>query len=223
MLLFLHGFLGQKEDWEPLLSYLPASMGKAIDLPLTAEDIALAIKKQIPKASCLIGYSAGGRIALELKARFPDDYGRVIALSAHPGLSSEEEKQTRWKIDQEWISMLKSAPFEHFLQKWYCQELFTNLKKCDAFDAMLARRKNQNPLHLAQFLERNSIAKKKRFEIFPNTIFAHGKEDLKYEKLYRRLTETEKIFTIEKASHAVHLENPQACAKIIQGVLDEHY
>ncbi|MBS0628988.1 MAG: alpha/beta fold hydrolase [Verrucomicrobia bacterium] len=219
MLLFLHGFLGQKEDWDPVLSHLPDVEKACINLPYNATDIALAIKDLCQNAKIIIGYSAGGRIALELKSRFPQNYGRVIAFSAHPGLKTDEEKRARWESDQKWIDLLKTAPFELFLEKWYDQELFNSLKKHPQFANILARRKTQNPSHLAHFLEHNSLAKKSISDIFPSTIFAYGKEDLKYAKLYRKLV----TFTVENAGHAVHLENPKACAMIIKGALDEHY
>lgn len=221
MLLFLHGFLGQKEDWEPLIDLLPCNCC-AIALPYEEDDIALAIHNRFPKAKMVIGYSAGGRIALELKARFPEGYGRIIALSAHPGLTTEAEKEARWKIDQEWIQLLKTAPFEDFLEKWYDQKLFAPLKIHPQFATILARRKTQNPVHLAHFLERYSLAKKNAPEIDPSTIFISGKEDLKYVELYHRMSPKIKFFTIENAGHAVHLENPKGCAQIIKGALDEH-
>lgn len=223
MLLFLHGFLGQKEDWDPLLSHLPGLNVQCIDLPYQAKDIALAVKEIAPSAKMIIGYSAGGRLALELKARFPNDYGKIIALSAHPGLKTEAEKKARWKIDEQWIDLLKNGPFEEFLDKWYAQELFSSLKKHPHFQSILKRRKTQNPAHLANFLEHFSLSLKNAPEISPSTIFIHGKEDLKYAELYRTLRGIENIFTIENAGHAVHLENPKACAKLILGAVDEHY
>lgn len=224
MLLFLHGFLGQKEDWDPLLSYLSSSSEiKAIDLPYRATDIALAVKEIAPKAKIVVGYSAGGRIALELKARFPNDYGKIIALSAHPGLKTEQEKIARLKIDEQWIEMLKKGPFAEFLEKWYGQDLFQSLKNSPHYDEILKRRKMQNPEDLAHFLTHFSIAKKQAPQISPETIFIHGKLDLKYGKLYRTLVPIEKIFTIENAGHAAHIENPQGSASVIQGAIDEHY
>ena len=222
MLLFLHGFLGQKEDWEPLIQLLPCDCC-CIDLPYEEDDIALAIQKQFPKAKMVVGYSAGGRIALELKARFPKSYSRIIALSAHPGLKTEAEINARLKIDQEWINLLNTAPLEQFLDKWYDQELFQSLKNHPHFPSIFSRRAAQNPAHLAHFLERYSLAKKKPPEIDPSTIFISGKEDLKYVDLYHRMCPKINFFTIENAGHAVHLENPVGCAEIIKGALDDHY
>ncbi|NGX47053.1 MAG: 2-succinyl-6-hydroxy-2,4-cyclohexadiene-1-carboxylate synthase [Chlamydiae bacterium] len=223
MILFLHGFLGQKEDWDPLLSYLPFPT-KAIDLPghgksPMALDIALAVKEQVPSAPFVVGYSAGGRIALELKMRFPKDYGELILLSAHPGLTNKQERKKRMEQDQQWIEMLAREPFDHFLEKWYDQKLFQSFKKSGQFSALLKRRKQQNPAHLAQFLMQYSIARKKPSEVPPDAILIHGEEDLKYERVYRKLTRVNKVYPIKNAGHAVHLENPKACAEVI----DEHY
>jgi len=223
MLLFLHGFLGQKEDWDPLLSHLPVR-AKAIDLPghgscPMADDIALAVKTQVPKATCVVGYSAGGRIALELKQRFPDDFQSIILLSAHPGLSSEEDRKLRRAKDAIWIENLLSLPFEEFLEKWYNQELFTSFKNSPHFQATLQRRKTQNPTLLAQFLKQYSIADKTPSQVPESTILVYGMQDLKYERLYRKLGRIETTHAIKNAGHAVHLENPAPCAKVIY----EHY
>lgn len=119
--------------------------------------------------------------------------------------------------------MLKKGSFEDFLQKWYSQDLFTSLRNHPHFQSILTKRKKQEPAHLAHFLEHYSLAKKNAPEIAPSTIFIHGKEDLKYAHLYRTISHIENIFTIENAGHAVHLENPKACAKIILGAVNEHY
>ncbi len=227
MLLFLHGFLGQKEDWDFLRAQLPFP-SCAIDLPghgesPIAEDIALAVKGQIPSADFVIGYSAGGRVALELKERFPKDFGKLILISAHTGLKSEEERKERWKIDQQWIEMLTCAPFESFLEKWYDQKLFQSLKNSTYFSALLERRKKQNPTFLAQFLLQYSIAKKKPSQVYPGTIFICGEEDLKYATAYRRLNRLHTTYEIKNAGHAIHLENPKACAKVIEKEINEYY
>jgi len=226
-MLFLHGFLGQKEDWDLLFSHLPVSFPKqAIDLPghgqrPMASDIAQSVHEKVPNAKVLVGYSAGGRLALELKERFPNSYERVIVHSADPGLTSEKEKKSRWEKDQQWIQMLQTEPFDLFLQKWYAQDLFKSLRKNCHFAEMLARRKKQDPKQLAQFLTQFSIARKNPSKIFPSTIFLYGEEDLKYEKQYRTLGPLVKVIKIPKASHAVHLENPKECARIITGAFDE--
>ena len=223
MLLFLHGFLGQKEDWDPLFSHLSKDLQPcAIDLPghgntPIAEDIARAVKQQIHSASIIVGYSAGGRLALQLKSRFPEAFGKVIALSTHPGFLTEKEKKAR----KNWAQMLRQIPLGEFLEKWYDQELFRSLKKHPIFPSMYERRKKQDPHALAFFLERLNISKKEAPKIFPNTHFIYGEEDLKYAALYRKLFSIEQI-KIENAGHALHLENPRAAAKVIERLIHEY-
>lgn len=223
MHLFLHGFLGQKEDWDPVLAHLPSSLStKAINLPghggqPVAEDVALAVKEQVGQADTLIGYSAGGRVALELKSRFPDDYGQVIAISAHPGIVDIQERAKRFEEDRKWIELLKEGSFEEFLQKWYAQALFAPLSP-----STFARRTKQKPEHLAHFLEHYSTGKKIPPELFPGTFFICGKEDLKYVQLYRTLPQSMRIILLENGYHALHLDQPERIANIITKVIHEY-
>lgn len=226
MCFFLHGFLGQKEDWLPLFSHLSFPIN-AIDLPghgknPMAEDIVLATRKKIPAAEYLIGYSAGGRIALELKKRFPHSYGRLILLSTHLGIIDEKERKLRLQQDEKWIEMLHSFPFEEFLKKWYDQKLFHSLKKRPYFSEIFEKRKMGNPFLLAKFLKQYSIAKKSPHTPPPGTIFIYGEEDLKYADLYRKLADSYKIYSIENAGHAVHIENPKGLAEVITKAIHEY-
>ncbi len=227
MLLFLHGFLGQKEDWAPLFSHLKNHQKIAINLPGHAsepfsEDVALSVKKRVPNARFLIGYSAGGRVALELKNRYPSDYEKVILISTNPGRLNDAEKKKRFEIDQEWIEKLKNQSLDLFLDEWYDQPLFSTLKKHSSFLSILERRKKQNSGQLARFLETYSLSKKTSEEILTDAFWICGKEDLKYQKLYRKLIQLYKIYTIENASHAVHLENPKALAQVLEEIISEY-
>lgn len=205
MLLFLHGFLGQKEDWKEVFSYLPKTLPiQAIDLPFhgntpPAEDIIEAVKELANGAKILIGYSAGGRIALELNYRYPGLFEKVIAISTKKSMQDPKEREARLKADQKWIELLQTTPIDTFLEKWYSQDLFATLKTHPAYIPMLARRKTQNPLLLAQFLEQFSIAKRPIIPDDPAVTFISGSPTL--------------------GGHAIHLENPKVCAKMIEGAL----
>lgn len=218
--LFLHGFLGQKEDWNPLFSHMNRK-GYAIDLPghgnaPMSDDIAQAIQDQIPAADVLIGYSAGGRVALELKERFPQNYSRLILISTYFEMMNEEERNKRWIQDRQWIEFLNTSSLEAFLNKWYDQELFQPLKKNPIFPELFLRRKDQNPKFLAQFLSQYSVAKQKTKTLPSDAILIYGEEDLKYRSAYRKLAHLHSVYEIKNAGHAVHLENPKALAAIIE-------
>ena len=213
MHLFIHGFLGSKEDWDPLLSYL--KIGTAIDLPLGVADIPKALHRQYPRADCLIGYSAGGRIALEMKARFADAYKKVIVISSHPGISNLTERQLRKARDERWIKLLETKPFEDFLKAWYEQELFEGFRSCKAFEQALMRRKKQNPHLWAHFMKTHGTSSRKCFDIDPTTAFVYGSLDLKYSSLYRSFN----AYKIEGAGHVAHLEDPYRCALTMETLI----
>lgn len=227
MHLFLHGFLGQKEDWNLLFSCMKSKRHAAIDLPghgtaAMSTDIVLAVHDQMPKADYLIGYSAGGRIALELKERFPNDYGRLVLISTYLGMMNEQEKRNRWVQDRQWIELLNTSSLEAFLEKWYAQELFQSLVKNPIFAELFARRKEQNPEMLAQFLHEYSVAKQQAGPLPANAILIYGEEDLKYATAYRKLAHLHPVYEIKNAGHAVHLENPVELAKVIEEMIHEH-
>ena len=125
--LLLPGFLGAKEDFDELRTYLDFPT-EAVDLPLTISDIL----KEGPRLS-LIGDSMGGRIAIKLQKRFPEVIERVIALSSNPGLF-DLEKRKAW--EDKWLNQLKRAPLSHFLELWYEQPLFEEFKKHPSFPSM---------------------------------------------------------------------------------------
>lgn len=226
LLAFIHGFLGQKEDWNKVISYLPQDLEiKTINLPGHANtkmssDLLFTIKEMLGKSQFLIGYSAGGRIALQLKDRFPEDFQKLILISTHPGLKDEQQRLHRWEQDLLWIKKLENDSFADFLQEWYAQPIFETLhKNPKLFEALLIRRKGQNPHSLADFLTRFSLGKTPTLPIPKNTTFICGDQDLKYVSLYHTLPLYIKVYTARESGHAVHIENPCRCAEIIKGVI----
>lgn len=212
-LTFLHGFLGDKQDWHPLIS----ALGNAYECQ-TIDPF-----QEIDKINSriLVGYSMGGRIALQLKQRFPKRFDQLILLSSHPGILSEEEKQARWKEDLQWIHLLETETIQAFLEKWYSQKIFESLKKqSDLFQETIKRRQKQDAQYLAKILRNYSLSKLPQPKIFPETIFFYGEHDLKYARIYHKLPSFIKVVKIRDSGHAIHLENPSGCARKIKGVLN---
>lgn len=227
-LLFLHGFLGSKEDWHEIIGNLENDFCcHALDLPghgkspLSTdflEAIAASIKTLHPFPDYFIGYSLGGRLLLQLKEKYPALFKHLLILSAHPGLATKEEREERWKSDQLWIEMLQKKPLSTFFDAWYAQPLFQSLKENKLlFESMLERRKNQDAAALAEIFKVCSLAHQKMCKLYPNSLFLFGAKDLKFESLYLKLPSFIKVQKIDHAGHALHLENPGACIAQIRG------
>ena len=154
-LIFLHGFLGAKEDWEEMLSFFKKHFFCiAFDLPghgstTYCDDILPALKEEVLKGCSvkpiLIGYSMGGRLALQLQ-----EHARaIVAISAHPGLKTTKEKELRKDIDVTWRKKLLTLSWEAFLAEWYAQPIFLSLhRKPDLLQQILKKRFMQNPENL---------------------------------------------------------------------------
>jgi 2-succinyl-6-hydroxy-2,4-cyclohexadiene-1-carboxylate synthase len=219
-LIFLHGFLGAKEDWAEMLSVFEGEYYCiALDLPghgetPYCEEILPVLKEavKIYAPATFVGYSMGGRIALQLR----EYASAIVALSAHPGLATPNEREARWKIDEEWSEKLLCLPFEKFLDEWYGQSVFGDLKtKPEFLESVMKRRARQNPAALSQAMRQLSIAKLPAAEFSLPTLFVYGEEDLKYRELYARLPKNVAVQGIRNSGHIAHLEKPKECAEII--------
>lgn len=107
MIRVFHGFLGSPEDF----SFLA---GEGVIL----HDLYQEIPETDPE-DLLIGYSMGGRLAMELARR--NGFKKMILINAHPGLKSAEEKIVRSQWEDEVIERLGSP---EFLSWWNALPIF---------------------------------------------------------------------------------------------------
>lgn len=212
--IFLHGFLGSHKDFLPWIpAFSPYFSCILFDLPghgksLLSEHLWDDLQKTIASFSLsplLIGYSLGGRIAMQLS--LPQK--KVIALAAHVGLRTQEERKIQEQKEELWLDKLRSLPPEEFLQNWYQQPLFSSLQKRPLLlQQLLEIRNYQDPIPLAHTMCQTRLSRQPYLIPSPSpTLFLCGKEDQKYKKLYRSLSPIH----IANAGHTLLQENPQAC------------
>lgn len=216
MIIFLHGFLGSPDDWNSLTQYITQPL-KTLTLPGhcgTPLD-PFILEKEIPEKSIIVGYSLGGRLAMDFARKFPERIESLFILSANPGL--EFEREERVIQDEKWIAMIENEGMDRFLEQWYAQELFTSFSLTDEIKK---RRKEHDPKSLIEVLRTLSPAKLpslwphlKSFS-FP-LLFLFGENDIKYRKIGKRLMENHEVMWVPNASHPIHLEAPRTIAEII--------
>jgi 2-succinyl-6-hydroxy-2,4-cyclohexadiene-1-carboxylate synthase len=106
----LHGFLGRPADWDFL---------RAAGLAVDAREL-----DDVPSSGeILLGYSMGGRIALQALldgAR----YRRAIIVSAGLGIEDEGERAKRREADERWARRFETEKWEDVLRDWNAQPLF---------------------------------------------------------------------------------------------------
>lgn len=197
-LYFLHGFAGDVQDWNDVISFLPSF-----------ECIPLTYPFELPAKGILIGYSMGGRIAL--RSPLPK-----IIISGHPGLKTEEEKRVRAEKEQFWIQKLKDISINQFFEAWYEQPIFESLRNHPRFPSILERRLKKSPELLIEQIREHSLTKQPT--LHRNTIFIHGEFDTSYKELYQKAKIAS--FEIPQAGHACHVENPEGTARQIKILID---
>jgi 2-succinyl-6-hydroxy-2,4-cyclohexadiene-1-carboxylate synthase len=166
--LLLHGFLGSRRDWDPVVAALSATHRCiAVDLPghgetgapadealWTPEGCVAALAEQLAAAGggSVIGYSLGGRLALQLAVEHPEQVRRAVLLSGSPGVAGECSRGQRRNQDEGRARRLEQAGLESFLDAWYRMPLFAELRAHPRFPDVLARRRHNDPRLLARSL-----------------------------------------------------------------------
>ncbi|HEY2811218.1 MAG TPA: 2-succinyl-5-enolpyruvyl-6-hydroxy-3-cyclohexene-1-carboxylic-acid synthase [Rhabdochlamydiaceae bacterium] len=232
---FLHGFLGAKEDWDPLCELFSGKFScLAVDLPGhgSSPDICCDYLERLHQAivhnsssqPALIGYSLGGRIALQLYNKYPSSFSHLVILSAHPGIKEEKARHARLAEDLAWMQKLETQDMPTFLNEWYKQPLFRSLcAKPDLLKSLIERRSSQDPRRLSAVMHVLSVARFAPIVTFhPRTLFLHGQCDERYRALYQELPKSVSVREVASCGHAVHLEDPKRCADLIISWLEEN-
>lgn len=112
MIHVFHGFLGSPEDFTFL-----RSQGDVV-----LHDLYHMDEIKIQKEDTLIGYSMGGRIALELAHKNKYQLKKLVLINAHPGLPIPSTERTLW--EDSIIERLQNLGPEEFLNYWNKLPLF---------------------------------------------------------------------------------------------------
>ena len=141
VVLFLHGFLGNSNDWLPIMHHLSSQcVCVAVDLPghgstqlqpgeaHADEDMydfervsaaLCAFAKQFDRTPhAIVGYSLGGRLAQHMALHM--DCPKLIVISGTSGIENPDTRAARLQQDMETAGILTSSlPYERFLKRWY--------------------------------------------------------------------------------------------------------
>jgi 2-succinyl-6-hydroxy-2,4-cyclohexadiene-1-carboxylate synthase len=169
-----------------------------------------------------VGYSMGGRTALHGALAHPDRVRGLVLIGATAGLVSEEERADRRRADAELADHLVAVGLPAFLDRWLSQPLFAGLdEQAAAREARLANR----PDGLAASLRACGTGSQEPLwdrlaRLAMPVLLVVGDRDRKFSELARRMagamTGTDPEVLSLPGTHAVHLENPDACADAIE-------
>lgn len=240
-LVFVHGFLGSTEDWQPILSYLPETLDAwAVDLPghgvlkdyllPSLPDYAQFVASELSGLPddgtpvVLVGYSLGARILMHCLTEQmlnPATVKAVILEGGNFGLVSRSDREKRWDSDHQWIERFTHEPLESVLRAWYGQPVFSSLN--DKQREQVIRLRSQNSASsLAKVLSATSLAR--QAHLLPELTEAKvpvryivGARDSKFCQLYQQAGV--RFYTVADAGHNAHKEQPELYAEKLAQLL----
>jgi 2-succinyl-6-hydroxy-2,4-cyclohexadiene-1-carboxylate synthase len=237
-MVFLHGFTGCSDNWQPITSHLSDHYATlAIDLlghgktdcppdPLryrmehAAEDLHKLIQSVLGEPVHLVGYSLGGRLALYFAVHYPQWLRRLTLESASPGLATPAERDARRLSDEQLAQRIEQDGIQAFVEEWEALPLFDSQKRlaantCKRFHK---QRLQNNPVGLANSLRGMGSGVQPSLwehlhQITVPTSLIVGHLDPKFTAIAEQMSEAipkTTLTVVPDAGHTIHLEQPAA-------------
>jgi pimeloyl-ACP methyl ester carboxylesterase len=205
---FYHGLFGSPEDWKPIIS-----QDEGVILHDLYQEKETILNQKTHSQDILIGYSMGGRIALEIARRNNFNLSHLVLLSAHPGLRGDEISDRKTWEDEVLQKMLHLNVVD-FIKFWSSLPLFNSSQMNQNLDEKKLRESASlfDYFRLSQTTFTSSI-----FSEFKNKIiWIIGNKDLKYKELVKQRISPEgiEVFYME-TDHRV-LSAPQKIREILK-------
>ena len=204
--------------------------GRTTISPITMDTTVAAIAELLRlslKPPLLLGYSQGGRIALQVAVEHPELVGALVLVSASPGLGKRARK-LRAIADDGLATRIEQIGTERFIAEWLANPLTATDKLAAAIRGADHRIRLENTAAgLAAALRglgqasvpesRDQIAK-----LQMPVVFVAGRRDARYSTLATEMatSRSERPVLVSGAGHNVILDEPQAVATIIRALLD---
>jgi 2-succinyl-6-hydroxy-2,4-cyclohexadiene-1-carboxylate synthase len=232
---FLHGFTQAGASWNPvlqacadlhaevLLPDLPGH-GRSASTTLNLNDTADVVAATFGPAF-YVGYSMGGRLALNLAVRHPNLVRGLLLFGATAGLATETERTQRCDADELLAQNLEATGVPTFLQRWLSNPMFATLPHDP--EGLLLRQQNTiaglaSSLRLSGTGSQDSLWDKLETVRVP-TIIAAGDRDEKFtaigQQMTTRIGPCATFTAVTNAGHSCHLEQPQQAAGLIKQML----
>jgi 2-succinyl-6-hydroxy-2,4-cyclohexadiene-1-carboxylate synthase len=235
-LVLLHGFTGSAASWSSVSRDL-ASLHRVIAIDIIGhgasaapEDLAHYVFEQalddlaevtaqlgINRAAWL-GYSMGGRLALGMGVRHPDQVSALILQSATAGIQDEHERQQRAEADLALARRIEEAGIEAFVAEWERLPIWESQRALPEDVLRLQRdiRLRNRAIGLANSLRGMGQGSQPSYwdrlsEIAVPVLLMAGALDRKFVGIAGQMgvrIADATLSVVAEAGHAVHLERP---------------
>ncbi len=231
----LHGFLGLPSDfdslksaclkWNPDLSWHSVDYLRIRELSPggTLSEWGAAFNQYVQSQSLasekpvLIGYSQGGRLAMQALMDKPSLWSAAILISSNTGIKASEKLQ-RQQNDREWAQRFLAENFQKTVEKWNAQSVFQGSR-----EEPQRREADYNRRQLADCLTQWSVANQEDFSSHLSKIqipilYVAGDQDAKYCQIGQSLSQKQtnlELQVVASSGHRVLFDQPEALAQSI--------
>jgi 2-succinyl-6-hydroxy-2,4-cyclohexadiene-1-carboxylate synthase len=245
--MLLHGFAGHGRsmaglaealagEFETLAPDLPGhgrSAGRAsragYGVEACTDDLVATLDAAGHRAAHWLGYSMGARLALACALRHPARVASLVLLAGRAGIADPQEREARRRADDALAARIETHGVESFVDEWLAQPLFATLRQLGP--EFMANERTARLGHDARGLADGlralgPAAQPPPFDALPRVsvpvLLLAGALDERFvaaaHDLAGRLPRAE-VCIVPGAGHAVHLERPEACLRVVREFL----
>jgi 2-succinyl-6-hydroxy-2,4-cyclohexadiene-1-carboxylate synthase len=178
-----------------------------------------------------LGYSMGGRTALQFANAHPERVARMVLVGASAGLADPVDRAMRVASDEALATRIETEGLEAFVDAWMALPLFASQKRLgeEALEAARAQRL-QNSIHgLGNSLRgmgtgAQTPLQSKLASVDVPVCLVVGDEDAKFQAIATELAAqlpNARVESMLESGHAAHLETPQAFTDVVLRFLAE--
>jgi 2-succinyl-6-hydroxy-2,4-cyclohexadiene-1-carboxylate synthase len=246
-LVLLHGFTGTHRTWEGVSQRLAEKHFLVVpDLPghgesgsisseymgvrATSQAVAELLRTEARgRKAALVGYSLGGRVALDLACRHQDLLRCLVLEGASPGLERDAERQERAARDDALADEIERRGVEWFVDHWQDTPLFATQKDLprDVFEGVRHDRLSNSAEGLAMSLRSAGTGRMVPLwgevgRLAIPVLIVVGKRDPRYLKVgeaMRARIPGSALVAVKGAGHCVHVERPEEFGDLVERFL----
>ena len=193
----LHGSLQTASVWKPIGNAIESEFGsvqvEAVNLYENEyesfghwrEQFYEKVEEQTKgEPSLLLGYSMGGRLAMDALVNNPAIWSGVIAVGADPGLISDDARSKQLQKDLEWARRFRSEDIQELLVEWDELPVFCGRSNCASREiSELDSEKISRFFDVFSKARQGNMLPMLRKLKTPPLLYISGCDDIKYTKI----------------------------------------